>query len=241
LKNQGNIIVLHFNRICEYFCGVRVAQSLVFCVVFCRSLSIAVRILSTVTALTTRIPVRHLTHQPVFMMYINQYNIINSRIMLYYFWHQNIYGNLFTSFENYLLVHCLQRLVQGNIIVLHFNRICEYFCGVRVAQSLVFCVVFCRSLFVLLSFVFSLLQHCLSFFNLRLLIIHLLSSNIYFSTWQRTNLCKQMCSKIAGQDLFTHVRTRIMLIIVAMTVTYEEGLNLFNNTKGNVYPTFTSG
>ena len=47
--------------------------------------------------------------------------------------------------------------------------------------------------------------------------------------------------KIAGHDLFTHVRTRIMLIIATMTVTYEEGLNLFNNTNGNVYPTFTSG
>ena len=36
------------------------------------------------------------------------------------------------------------------------------FCGVRVAQSLVFYVVFCRSLFVLLSFFFWPL-YCLSF------------------------------------------------------------------------------
>jgi hypothetical protein len=39
------------------------------------------------------------------------------------------------------------------------------FCGVRVARSLVFCVVFCRSLFVLLSF-----------FDLRILITPLVSS-----------------------------------------------------------------
>jgi len=37
------------------------------------------------------------------------------------------------------------------------------FSGVRVVQSLFFCVVFCRSLFILLSFSFCPL-HCLSFF-----------------------------------------------------------------------------
>jgi hypothetical protein len=42
------------------------------------------------------------------------------------------------------------------------------FSGVRVTRSLVFCVVFCRSLFVLLSFFFWSLC-CLSFFDLRLL------------------------------------------------------------------------
>jgi hypothetical protein len=42
------------------------------------------------------------------------------------------------------------------------------FCGVRVARSLVFCVVFCRSLFVLLSF-----------FDLRILITPLVSSKNY--------------------------------------------------------------
>ena len=41
------------------------------------------------------------------------------------------------------------------------------FCGIRVARSLVFCVVLCRSLFVLLSF-----------FDLRILITPLVSSKI---------------------------------------------------------------
>jgi len=47
--------------------------------------------------------------------------------------------------------------------------------GLRVARSLVLCVMFCRSLFVLLSFFFSLLC-CLSF-DLRILITPLVSSN----------------------------------------------------------------
>ena len=47
--------------------------------------------------------------------------------------------------------------------------------GVRVAQTLAFCVVFCRSLFVLSSFFFIVL--CLSFFDLRILITPLVSSN----------------------------------------------------------------
>jgi hypothetical protein len=49
--------------------------------------------------------------------------------------------------------------------------------GVRVARSLGLCVVFCRSLFVLLSFFFWPLC-CLSFFDLRILITPLVSSNI---------------------------------------------------------------
>jgi hypothetical protein len=43
-----------------------------------------------------------------------------------------------------------------------------YFCGVRVAESFVFCVMFCRLLFVFLYFFFWPL-YCLSFFDLRLL------------------------------------------------------------------------
>jgi hypothetical protein len=52
----------------------------------------------------------------------------------------------------------------------------SWFCGICVVQSLVFCVVFSRSLFVLLFF-FLWLLHCLPFFNLRLLIAPLIFSN----------------------------------------------------------------
>ena len=48
--------------------------------------------------------------------------------------------------------------------------------GVHVAQSLVFCVVFCESLFDISSFFFWPL-YCLSFFDLQLLIISLVSWN----------------------------------------------------------------
>ena len=50
--------------------------------------------------------------------------------------------------------------------------------AVHVAESLVFCVVLCGSLFGPLSFFFSPL-YCLSFFNLRLLIIPEVSSNLF--------------------------------------------------------------
>ena len=53
------------------------------------------------------------------------------------------------------------------------------FSGVRVSRSLVLCVMVCRSLFVLLYFfIWSL--GCLSFFDLRILIIPVVSSN---SSW----------------------------------------------------------
>jgi hypothetical protein len=54
------------------------------------------------------------------------------------------------------------------------------FGGVRVARSLVFCVVFCTSLFVLLSFLWSL--RCLSF-DVRFLITTFVSPNVFSITW----------------------------------------------------------
>jgi len=53
------------------------------------------------------------------------------------------------------------------------------FSGVRVTRSLVLCVVFCRSLFVLLYF-FLWPLCCLSFFDLRNLITPLVSSNFSY-------------------------------------------------------------
>ena len=50
------------------------------------------------------------------------------------------------------------------------------FSEVRVARSLVFCVMFCRSLFVLLSF-FPWPLYCLPFFDVRLLVTPLTYSN----------------------------------------------------------------
>jgi len=50
------------------------------------------------------------------------------------------------------------------------------FCGVRLAQSFVLCVVFCRSLFVLFSFLFLPL-YCMSFFELWIILSPLVSPN----------------------------------------------------------------
>ena len=52
------------------------------------------------------------------------------------------------------------------------------FSKVHVARSLVFCVVFCRLLFVLLSFMFQPLCY-LSFFDLHILLTPLVSSNYF--------------------------------------------------------------
>ena len=65
--------------------------------------------------------------------------------------------------------------VEQKLITLpyHLNPGC---CGDRVPRSLVLCVMFCISLFVLLFFFFWLLS-CLSFFDLRLMITYLISPN----------------------------------------------------------------
>ena len=54
------------------------------------------------------------------------------------------------------------------------------FSAIRVARSLVFCVMFCRLLFLFLFFFFSSL-YCLSFFDLQLLITPLILSNFSYA------------------------------------------------------------
>ena len=70
-----------------------------------------------------------------------------------------------------------------------------FFCGVHVAQSLVFCVVFCRSLFVLFPF-----GHCIvcPFFNLQLQIIPLEPS--IFSLSKLAIFYVINCSKMASMS-----------------------------------------
>ena len=72
----------------------------------------------------------------------------------------------------------------SNMCTPAFNGVC-----VTQLQYLYFCVVFCRSLFALLSFfIWSLC--CLSFFDLRLLITHLVSSNFsYYAVMQVWYIC----------------------------------------------------
>jgi hypothetical protein len=80
------------------------------------------------------------------------------------------------------LLHCLPcRFLVGysKNIVGHALLTLPVFSGVCVTQSLFLCVMFCRSLFVLLS-LFSWSLCCLSFFDLRTLITPLVSSRFFF-------------------------------------------------------------
>jgi hypothetical protein len=68
------------------------------------------------------------------------------------------------------------------------------FSGVRVARSLVLCVLFCRTLFVILCFFFRPLC-CLFFFDLRFLITPLASTNSsYLSVKYFVDHCLSFCA-----------------------------------------------
>ena len=74
----------------------------------------------------------------------------------------------------------LNRYVTNHVLSYVFNILFRMFSGVRVVQSLVFYVVFCRSLFAL--FVLFLLSIVLSAF---LRLAPLVSSNFSFRSWER--------------------------------------------------------
>ena len=63
--------------------------------------------------------------------------------------HANKASNLQILKGDNLLVPCQVPLVEQELLTLQSTRVYPMFCGVCDAQSLVFCVVFCRSLFVL--------------------------------------------------------------------------------------------
>ena len=106
------------------------------------------------------------------------------------FWHERI--DKFVVLTRYLRLHwySLLQLQFGSLIYFVYknknvfiwihclpcgaHKLTPMFTRVAVTRSLVFCVTFCRSLFVLLSFFFWPLC-CLSFFDLRILITPLVS------------------------------------------------------------------
>ena len=67
----------------------------------------------------------------------------------------------------------------GTVYTSGAHEFTPVFSGVRVAQSLIFCVVFFRLMLFLLSFFFWTL-YC-PFFDLQLLVVHLLSLNFSFN------------------------------------------------------------
>jgi hypothetical protein len=82
--------------------------------------------------------------------------------------------------------------------------------GIRAAQSSVFCVVFCRSLFIMLSFsVWSL--HILPFFDLWLPTTLLASTNFsYLLTYTRTTILSQF-SNLCHCNIYVKIYWRLQL------------------------------
>jgi hypothetical protein len=83
------------------------------------------------------------------------------------------------------------------------------FSGVHVASSLVFCVVFCRSLFDLLSIV-------LSFFNLQILTTHLVSLNSSFNCVFFSPLCR-----FSSKVVYTSFRLFLIFFSVYIFCLYK--------------------
>ena len=69
-------------------------------------------------------------------------------------------------------------LMEQELLTIREHLSSPFFSGVHVTRSIVFCVMFCRSLFVLLSFFFFSL--CRLFFDLRIMIIPLVSSKSFY-------------------------------------------------------------
>ena len=96
-------------------------------------------------------------------------------------------------------------LVEQELLTIPEYLSSPFFSGVHVTRSIVFCVMFCRSSFVLLSFFFFSL--CRLFFDLRIMIIPLVSSIFLDSiAMQFTFICSGtyaihlafLCSRING-------------------------------------------
>ena len=89
----------------------------------------------------------------------------------------NTYSWLTIGFVTWVTRHRWVPLLEHGLITLpDLLRSSQVFSDIRVAQAIVVCVVFCRSLFVLLFFFFCSL-YCLSCFDLRFPITTFVSSN----------------------------------------------------------------
>jgi hypothetical protein len=82
--------------------------------------------------------------------------------------------------------------------------------GIRAAQTSVFCVVFCRPLFIILSF-FVWPLHCLPFFDLWLLTTFMASTNFsYLLTYTRTTILSQL-SNLFHCNIYVKIYWRLQL------------------------------
>ena len=112
------------------------------------------------------------------ILYINFPNLKKIYIPLFLNYLCKVFFFTFLYFRiNYAMYFSVTRrvpLVEQELLTIPEHLSSPFFSGVHVTRSIVFCVMFCRSLFVLLSFFFFSL--CCLFFDLRIMIIPLVSS-----------------------------------------------------------------
>ena len=145
--------------------GVRVARSLVFCVVFCRSLSCCPFLLAIVLSFLLQSMAQWGSCCSIFSFLCSVLQIIV--LLSLSFGHCIVVPSSIYDLVGFVLLDLqfsVQCFVDHCLVVPFFWPLyCRSFfnlwlSGVFVARSLVFCVVFCRSLFVLLSLS---LGHCI--------------------------------------------------------------------------------
>jgi hypothetical protein len=102
---------------------------------------------------------------------------------LYLFTHNGVQHDFFIRWCSCRLTVTRRMTLEEQELLTFPEHLCSFipgFCGACVDQSLVFCEVFCGSLFVCLSLIFCPL-YCLSFFDLRLMITPNFSYIIIYS------------------------------------------------------------
>ena len=97
---------------------------------------------------------------------------------------------------------------EQQLLILWVNWVNSVFIGLRVTQSLLFWVLFCRSLAVLLSFFFWPLC-CLSFFALRLLITPFRIFKLFHETCMVFNVTFNNISVVSWQSFLLVVETGV--------------------------------
>ena len=93
-------------------------------------------------------------------------------------WYATLFTALISSKEGIILCRTIWDHISKLLSIPEHTRSPPVFSGLRVARPLVFCVIFCRSLFVALSFCDWPLC-CLPFFDLRLLTTPLVFSIVF--------------------------------------------------------------
>jgi hypothetical protein len=150
----------HFGNLYSFsvFSWVCIAQSLVFCVSFCRPFFVFEKLVGSFVATILASGVATYIEQECNRRGKWTAYQVSLEFVLQSF-------HVITDWNNNYISECLYRSI--------FMFLCSVFSWVCIAQSLVFCVSFCRPFFVLFSWPW----YCLYFFNLRYLIISLISSN----------------------------------------------------------------